>query len=105
MGLGCGPDLSSGGGLHDGARAQAARADLHAAPCLADDDLDFLYVGIPDSLRDIVRVADLVPVHGSLAADLTRTSHSVVLLSGMGRPGPSVGSVDSTTAPPPRSNP
>src|SRR5439155_649284 len=39
-----------------------------------------------DPRRDIVRVADLIPVHRSLAADLARTGHLVLQRGGLAPP-------------------
>ena len=58
-------------GFSDPARTNATRANPHALPRFADDDVNMLQIWIPSTLRQIVGVANPMPVNWSLVADLT----------------------------------
>ena len=67
----------SGYGFDNRSGAEATRTDADSFAGALEDDANALEVGVPNPLRHIVRVADLVSVHRSLAADAARTGHFV----------------------------
>ena len=68
------PRLTTPSSLGDTSRADAARADTHAFPGFADDNVNVLKVRVPSTLRQIVGMTNPVPVNRAFIANLT-TSH------------------------------
>src|SRR6266849_1778269 len=64
--------------LGDSIRFDALRADANPAHDPVHHDPDALEVGVPASRRLIVRVADIVSRDGTLATNLTHSSHSSI---------------------------
>ena len=58
-------------GFSDAARTDATRANPHALPRLADDNVNVLQIWIPSSFRQVVGVTNPMPINRSLIADLT----------------------------------
>ena len=71
--------MTAAEGLRDrfcnGSRTDAASTDPNSLSGTLDVDTDVLDVGIPNPGRHVVGVADLIPEPGSLAANVTSTSH------------------------------
>ena len=57
--------------------AQAAGAHGHALRSTIDDDANLLRVRSPGAARLAVGVADVVAIHDTLAANLTKLSHTL----------------------------
>src|SRR6266571_9158084 len=69
----------SGYGFDNHSGAKASGADPNSLAGALEDDANALEVGVPNPLRHIVRVADLVAETWSLPTDLTDPGHSVSL--------------------------
>lgn len=67
------------GRLNDTAVANTPRTHVHSAGCLAVEHADTLEVGVPPALCQVVRVADSVAVHRTLATNLTSLCHISLL--------------------------
>src|SRR6478752_4639910 len=64
-------------------RAQAARANLDALHLAVDHHAAALQVEVEPAIRFAVRVADVMPVHGLAAADITTGGHVPHLLQNL----------------------
>jgi hypothetical protein len=58
-------------GFGDAARTNAARANPHALPRLANDNVNVLEIWIPSTFRQIMGVTNPMSVNRSFVADLT----------------------------------
>ena len=74
-GLGLNSRMGAGQRALDFAGAQAAGADIHPLDSPIHHNADTLHIGCPGRMGLAVRMADQVPVHRTLAADLAIASH------------------------------